>query len=83
MPRRFPGDSITDLVTEVGTATTDSTGQIVVNYSITHYSNINILLTPDDDSFNIFLINKITSGFTVGSSVPERRFTYKVISTRA
>jgi len=83
MPRRFPGDSITDLMTEVGTAVTDSTGQVVVNYSVVHYSNINILLTPDDDSFNIFLINKIASGFTAGSSVPERRFTYKVISTRA
>jgi hypothetical protein len=83
MPRRFPGDSITDLITETGTAVTDSNGQFTVNYSAAHYSNVNILLTPDDDSFNIFLINKIASGFTVGSSVPERRFTYKVISTRA
>lgn len=83
MPRRFPGDSITDLMTEVGSATTDSNGQITVNYSATHYSNINILLTPDDDSFNIFLINKTVSGFTAASSVPDKRFTYKVISTRA
>jgi hypothetical protein len=83
MPRRFPGDSITDLMTEVGFAMTDSSGQVIVNYSTTHYSNINILLTPDDDSFNIFLINKTATGFTAASSVPDKRFTYKVISTRA
>ena len=83
MPRRFLGDVIAELITEFGSATTDSNGQVTVNYSVTHYSNINILLTPDDDSFNVFLIGKTTAGFTVGSSISNSRFAYKIISTRA
>lgn len=83
MPRRFPGDSITDLITEIGSAISDSSGQIFINYSTAHYSNVNILLTPDDDSYNVFIINKTTSGFTVGTSVPDKRFIYKIISMRA
>ena len=83
MPRRFPGDSITDLITEVGSATTDGSGQVTVNYSTTHYTNINILLTPDEDSFNVFLVSETSLGFTVASSTPAKQFTYKIISTRA
>ena len=55
MPRRFPGDRTTDLLTEVGTAVTDPTGYVTVNYSVAHYSNIVIVVSPEDDSFNSFI----------------------------
>jgi hypothetical protein len=83
MPRRFPGDRITDLITEVGEATTDSTGFIFVPYAIPHYASINIIVSPENDSFNAFIHSTSVSGFMLGTSIANGKVSYKIISKRA
>lgn len=82
MPRRFPGDKITDLITEVGDATTDSTGLVFVPYATTHYSNINIVVSPADDSFNAFVQSQNSLGFILGTSIANGKASYKIISKK-
>jgi hypothetical protein len=82
MPRRFPGDKITDLITEVGDATTDSTGFIFVPYSIVHYLNVYIIVSPENDSFNAFVQSQNTSGFVLGTSIANGKASYKIISKK-
>jgi hypothetical protein len=82
MPRRFPGDKITDLITEIGDATTDSTGFVFVPYSTTHYSSINIIVSPENDSFNAFVYSQNSLGFVLGTSIANGKAFYKIISKK-
>jgi hypothetical protein len=82
MPRRFPGDKITDLITEVGEATTDSTGFIFVPYSVLHYSKIYIVVSPENDSFNAFVQSQNSSGFVLGTSIANSKASYKIMSKK-
>jgi hypothetical protein len=83
MPRRFPGDKITDLITEIGEATTDGTGFIFVPYATIHYNNISIVVSSLNDSYNSFVQSQNSFGFLLGTSTPNATALYKIISKRA
>ena len=83
MSRRFPGSRISDMVTEIGESYTDGSGFVKVPYTAEHYINIVIVVSPVDDSYNAFVQSKSSMDFTIGPSAPNKKFFYKIMSTRA
>ena len=83
MPRRFPGDRVTDLVTETGDAVSDADGAGYVAFSGTHYIVVTVIISPMESSVSAFVLSSDNAGFSFGTSSPNSKITYKVISTRA
>lgn len=83
MPRRFPGDKVTDLVTETGDSISDGSGFGSVTFSGTHYTVVTVIISPLESDVSAFVLESNSSGFSFGTSSPNSKITYKVISTRA
>ena len=72
-----------NIVVESGQSVSDSTGTGSVSFSMLHYSNINIVISPIENSCVVFLLTKSSSGFTFGTSAPNVKVEYKAISSGA
>jgi hypothetical protein len=80
MGYRVLGDSIGNLVTETGFATSDSAGQGSVSFSTTHYTNIYVIVSAYEDSSNCFITSQNSLGFSFETSTPNQKISYKAIS---
>ena len=80
MGYRIPNDSMSNLVTESGVATSDANGEGSIIFTTSHNPNVYIVLSSEDDSTNCYIINKTTVGFSFGTSSPFKKISYKVIS---
>ena len=77
---KISGDSTTSVLSEVGVAISDSAGYGNVIFSTVHYANIYIIVSSYEGSSNCYVISKNSSGFSFGTSSPNQKISYKVIS---